>query len=109
MRADIARKAKICSACLNAGKDLETQLLNTEKPKIEPPKYPGEEIKIGFTGKLNSKHIVLLYINSFLFTLVAVDKNSRWLVAKVCKNTNHDTVITFLREYINVYGVPKEN
>ena len=104
MRADIEKKAKTCSACLNAGKNLKTQLPSTEKSKLEPPKYPGEEIQIDFTGNLNSKHL-----DSSPFILVAVDKNSRWSVAKICKNTNHDTVITFLREYINVYGVPKTN
>ena len=102
MRADIEKKAKTCSACLNAGKNLKTQLPSTEKLKLEPPKYPGEEIQIDFTGNLNSKHL-----DSSPFILVAVDKNSRWPVAKMFKNTNHDTVITFLREYINVYGVPK--
>ena len=101
MRADID-KAKTCSACLNAGKNLKTQLPSTEKSKLEPPKYPGEEIQIDFTGNFDSKHL-----DSSPFILVAVDKNSRWPVAKICKNTNHDTVIIFLREYINVYGVPK--
>ena len=42
------------------------------------------------------------------FILIAVDKNSRWPVAKICKNTNHETVISFLDEYINVYRVPKQ-
>ena len=28
-------------------------------------------------------------------------------MAKICKNTSHETVITFLNEYINVYGVLK--
>ena len=28
-------------------------------------------------------------------------------MAKICRNTNHETVISFLNEYINVYGVPK--
>ena len=37
-----------------------------------------------------------------------MDKNSRWPVAKICENTNHETVISFLNEYINVYGVPKQ-
>ena len=101
MRADI-EKAKTCSACLNAGKELKTQLPSTEKSKLEPPKNPGEEIQIDFTGNLNSKHL-----DSSPFVLVAVDKNSRWPVAKISKNTNHDTVLTFLREYINVYRVPK--
>ena len=86
-----------------AGKNLKTQLPSTEKSNLEPPKYPGEEIQIDFTGNLNSKHL-----DSSPFILVAVDKNSRWPGAKICENTNHDTVITFLlREYINVYGVPK--
>ena len=101
MRADIEKKAKTCSARLNAGKNLKTQLPSTEKSKLEPPKYPGEEIQIDFTGNVNSKHL-----DSSPFILVAVDKKSRWPVAKICKNTNHDTVITFLREYLKVYGVP---
>ena len=33
--------------------------------------------------------------------------NSRWPVAKICKKTNHESVITFLKEYTNIYGVPK--
>ena len=101
MRSDIEKKAKTCSACLNAGKNLKTQLSSTKK-KLELPKHPGEEIQIDFTGNLNSKHL-----DSSPFIIIAVDKNSRWPAAKICKNTNHDTVITFLREYINVYRVPK--
>ena len=93
IRADIKKKTKTCSACLNAGKILKTQLPSTEKSKLEPPKHPGEEIQIDFTGNLNSKHF-----DSSPFILVAVDKNSRWLVAKICKNTNHDTVISFQRK-----------
>ena len=38
MRADIEKKAKTCSACLNAGKNLKTQIPSTEKSKLEPPK-----------------------------------------------------------------------
>ena len=103
MREDIEKKSKTCSACLNAGKNLKFQIPQTEKSKIEPPKTPGEEIQIDFTGNLNNKK---LQSNSFI--LIAVDKNSRWPVAKICKNTNHETVISFLDEYINVYGVPKQ-
>ena len=102
MREDIEKKSKTCSACLNAGKNLKFQ---TEKSKIEPPKTPGEEIQLrDFTGNLNNKK---LQNNPFI--LIAVDKNSRWPVAKICKNTNHETVISFLDKYINVYGVPKQN
>ena len=33
MRADIEKKAKTCSTCLNAGENLKTQLPNTDKSK----------------------------------------------------------------------------
>ena len=103
MREDIERKSKTCSACLNAGKNLKFQIPQTEKSKIEPPKTIGEEKQIDFTGNLSNKN---LQTNPFI--LIAVDKNSRWPVPKMCKNTNHETVISFLNEYINVYGVPKQ-
>ena len=102
MQADIEKKAKTCSACLNAGKNLKCQIPSTEKTKIEPPENPGEEIQIDFTRNLNSKHF-----EHSPFILVAVDSNSRWPVAKSCKNTNHESVISFLKEYTNIYGVPK--
>ena len=102
MREDIEKKSKTCSACLNAGKNLKFQLPTTEKTKIEPAKSRGEEIQIDFTGNLHSKKL-----SSHPFILIAVDKNSRWPGAKICKNTNHEIVILLLNEFINVYGVQK--
>ena len=103
MREDIGKKSKTCSAGLNVGKNLKFQLPTTEKKtKIEPLKTPGEEIRIDFTGNLHSKKL-----SCHPFILVAVDKNSRWPVAKTCKNTNHGTLISFLNEYTNENGVPK--
>ena len=58
MREDIEKKSKICSACLNAGKNLRSQLPATEKKtKIETPKTPSEEIQIDFTGILHNKKL----------------------------------------------------
>ena len=45
MRADIEKKAKTCFACLNAGKNLKTQLPITKTSKLEPPKHPREKSK----------------------------------------------------------------
>ena len=72
MRTDIVKKAKTCSACLNAGKILKIQLPSTEKTKIESPKKPGEEIQIDYTGNLHNRKL-----QSSLHILVAVDKTSR--------------------------------
>ena len=79
MRADIEKKAKTCSACINPGNNLKTQIPSTKKLKIEPPKNP-EEIQISFTRNVNSKHLI-----SSPFILNAVDKNNRCPGAKVCK------------------------
>ena len=99
MRFDTEKKAKTCSTCLNAGKNLKFQLPSTEKKtKIETPKKLGDEIQVDFTGNIHNKKL-----QSSPYILIAVDKTSRWPVAKICKNTSHQTVITFLNEYINVY------
>ena len=74
-----------------------------KKTKIEPPKTPGEEIQLDFTGNLHNRKL-----SSTPYILIAVDKNRRWPVTKICKNTNHEIVITFLKVYISVYGVPKK-
>ena len=103
MRKDIGRKSKIYSACLNAGENLKFQIPQTEKSKILPPKTPCEKIQIDFDGNLYNKKLSTNPLN-----LIAVDKNSRWPRAKSCKNTNHETVMSFLNEYITVYGVPKQ-
>ena len=63
--------------------------------------HPGIN-KIDFTGNLRNKKL-----QSSPYILITVDKKSRWPVAKICKSTSHETVITFLNEYINVYGEPK--
>ena len=96
MREDIERKSKTCSACLNAGQNLKFTIPQIEKSKIEPPKTPGEKIQIDFTGNFHNKK---QSTNPLL--IIAVDKNSRLPVAKICKNTNHETVISFLNLYIN--------
>ena len=102
MRADIEKRTKTCSACRNAGKNLNFQLPLPEKTKIESAKTPGEEIQVDVTGNLNNKKV-----QSNPYTLIAVDKKIPWPVAKICKNTNHDTVIASLNEFINVHRVPK--
>ena len=62
-----------------------------------------EEIQLDFTGNLHNKKLP-----STPYILFPVDKNSRRTVNKICKNTNHEPVITFLKEYINIYGVRKQ-
>ena len=102
MQADIEKKAKTCSTCLNAGKILKSHIPNTEKSKTDQPKNPREEIQIDFTGNLNSKNL-----NCSRFILIALDKNSRRPAARIFNNADHDTVLTFLWDFIKFYGVPR--
>ena len=85
MREDIEKKSKTCSACIIAGKNLKFQIPQTEKKtKIEPPNTRGKEIQLDFTGNLHTRKL-----SSTSYILIAVDKNSRGLVTKNCKLTNH--------------------
>ena len=103
MQADIKREEKTSSACLNASKNLNCQIPGTEKKiKNRTATNLGEEIQMDFTGNLNSKHF-----EKSPFILVAVDSNSQWPVAKICNNSNHETVTTFLQENTDIYRVPK--
>ena len=49
-RSNIQKKAKTFSSCLNTGQHLTPQISNTQKLKIEPPKYSGKEIQIVSTA-----------------------------------------------------------
>ena len=59
MREVIKKKSKTCSACLIAGKNLNSQLQKTEKTKIEPPKTPGEEIQIDYRRISTQQKIII--------------------------------------------------
>ena len=62
-------------------------------------KTPAKKIQIDFIGNLNSKQL-----KSSPFPLIAVDENNCRSAAKICKNKDHDLVITFIRGFINIYG-----
>ena len=45
IRDNIPDKMKICTACMNAGKNLKTILPNIEESRITDAKEPGDELK----------------------------------------------------------------
>ena len=53
MADDIKAKQRECISCRNAGKNLKTQIPQTEKSKILTNE-PGEELQLDFTGDLIS-------------------------------------------------------
>ena len=94
VREDIEEKSKTSSTCLNPGKHLKFQIPQTEKKSTKTP--------CDFTGNLHNKTLP-----SILYMLITLNKISRRLVVKMCKNTNHEIVNTFFNVNIFVYGVPK--
>ena len=52
MRANFERKAKTCSACLNAGKNLKSQITSTEKKNRKKPRQRNSD---GFYRKLKQQ------------------------------------------------------
>ena len=98
---EIREKAETCPSCRTAGKNLKTQIPQTEVNRLEILTEPGQEIQLDFAGPIKSKSRGDVYI------LVAVDRFSKWPTAKICKSTDSRTVIKFLTKYCTDNGTPK--
>ena len=98
---EIREKAETCPSCRAAGKNLKTQIPQTEVNRLEILTEPGQEIQLDFAGPIKSKSRGDVYI------LVAVDRFSKWPTAQICKSTDSRTVIKFLTKYCTDNGTPK--
>ena len=98
---DIREKAENCPSCRVAGKNLKTQLPQTEINRLELLTEPGQEIQLDFAGPIKSKSRGDIYI------FVVIDRFSKWPTAQICKNTDSRTVIKFLTKYCTDNGTPK--
>ena len=98
---EIREKAETCPSCRTAGKNLNTQIPQTDVNRLEILTEPGQEIQLDFAGPIKSKSRGDVYI------LVAVDRFSKWPTAQICKSTDSRTVIKFLTKYCTDNGTPK--
>ena len=98
---EIRDKAENCPSCRIAGKNLKTQIPQSETNRLEILTEPGQEIQLDFAGPIKSKSRGNVYI------LVAIDRFSKWPTAQICKNTDSQTVIKFLIKYCADNGRPK--
>ena len=89
------------SMCRTAGKNLKTQIPQSEINRLEILTEPGQEIQIDFAGPIRSKSRGNVYI------LVAIDRFSKWPTAQICKNTDYQIVIKFLIKYCADNGTPQ--
>ena len=86
---DIREKVNRCNPCRLSGKNLKTQLPNTERNKLELLSEPNLELQLDFAGPIKSRSQGKLYI------LVSVDRFSKRPTAMICKNTDSKTVVKF--------------
>ena len=98
---EIRDKAENCPSCRTAGKNLKTQIPQSEINRLEILTEPGQEIQIDFAGPIRSKSRGNVYI------LVAIDRFSKWPTVQICKNTYSQTVIKFLMKYCADNGTPQ--
>ena len=81
------------------------------KTKVQNPSTTNKKINTGnFKLKLNWVLWVIYTVNTSIhpfFLHVTVDKNSRWVAAKIYENTNHDTVERYYRS-IQMYTPYRE-
>ena len=61
----------------------------TEINRLDILNEPNKEIQLDFAGPIKTRTPVDVY------TLVAVDRFSKWLMAQICKNTDSRTVVKF--------------
>ena len=98
---EIREKTETCPSCRTAGKNLKTQIPQTEVNRLEILTEPGQEFQLDFAGPIKSKSRGDVYI------LVAVDRFSKWPTAQTCKSTDSRTVIKFITKYCTDNGTPK--
>ena len=67
---------------------------------MEPVVQPNEEVQLDFAGPFPDE------LNRDAYILVAIDKWSKFLTAKVVTNTTADIAIKFMQRYISNNGVP---
>ena len=70
---------------------------------MEPVVEHNEEFQLGFAGTLPDK------LNKDAYILVAVDKWSKFLTAKVVSNTTADVALKLMQRYISNNGVTRRS
>ena len=77
-------------ACPAPGENLKYQIPKSKSGDFKTLTEPGQEIQIGFPGKLH-----LNELNGEIQKLVAIDRFSNWPTVKSCKTSETIKSLTF--------------
>ena len=103
MQKEIEDKTKNCVACMSSSKKLKYQLPKNEFRKLKTLTEPGQEIEIDISGKLNNKKL-----NGEHQIIIAIYRFSKWPTAKICKSSQTEEVLNFLKQFFIMYGLPEK-
>ena len=98
---EIVEKARNCSECQKAGKNLKCVNSQKEFGKLPEAKSPNDEILLDFAGPFQNINKQKKYL------LVSLDNNSGWPAAMFLPIPSADKVVESLLEYIATNGIPK--
>ena len=96
---EIVLIAQKCIPCRATGKNLNTLIPQNTHTKPYLLTDPNEELHLDFTGPIieNNKHT---------YIIVAIDRYSRYPHAEAYYNCETETVLSYLKSYINFDGIP---
>ena len=83
-----------------SGKNIKPNIPSTETNSLPPLNNPNEEIQMDFIGPITEN-------NRRFYTLLSMDRYSKWPAASFCTSTDGETAVKFLEQYIQLNGIPK--
>ena len=87
--------AKNCKHCTEQGKNLKPIIGKNNSFQMVSVVEPNEEVQLDFAGPLPDE------LNEDAYILVAIDKWSKFPIAKVLSNTTADVAINFMQRCIS--------
>ena len=101
MHRDIVQHCKDCPQCTKFGKNLKANAsFNSSKP-LPLLSGPNEELQLDYAGPL------LDSFGNSMYTLVAIDRYSKYPSAMITRSTGGRKIIKFLKSYIQQHSIPK--
>ena len=96
----IQKKCETCIPCKMSGKSIKPNIPSTEKNSLPLVNGPNEEIQLDFIGPITDNHRPF-------YILLPIDRYCKWPSASYCKDTDGETAVKFLEQYIQLNGIPK--
>ena len=98
---DVVERCSKCKACTAIGKNLKTIIPKNKFTPLPKCSEPNEEIQLDFSGAINDEK------GNEKYLLVAVDRFSKFVTIACTKSTTTKTLMKFVRQYVNLHGVPR--